>query len=184
MILVFIVSFSPISLAATNVSGNITANTTWTLAGSPYIVTGDVRVRHTTWNNPAYTATLTIEPGVEVRFNTGTGLYIGADGCYGALSAQGTAGSPIIFTSNASTSAPGNWKGIYFTDQTNDSKTILDHCVVEYGGHTNNADIYVASASFAIKNSTIRHSSSNGIYLDSSNATIGGDNVGNVITNN
>lgn len=30
--------------AATNVSGTISTNTTWTLAGSPYMMTGDVTV--------------------------------------------------------------------------------------------------------------------------------------------
>ena len=124
---------------------------------------------------PSSTATLTIEPGVEVRFNGGTGLYIGADGYYGALTARGTADAPIVFTSNASPPAPGNWKGIYFTNETNDAKTVLEHCVVEYGGHTNNADLYLYNASFPIKSSTIRYSSGNGIYLERSNAAIGGD---------
>ncbi|MDF1591854.1 MAG: Ig-like domain-containing protein [Desulfobacterales bacterium] len=145
---------------------NVTADTTWRNEIPRYIVTGDVRVRHTTWNNPAYTATLTIEPGVEVRFNTGTGLYIGADGCYGALSAQGTAGSPIIFTSNAASPAPGNWKGIKFEDTTNDGLSRLEHCIVEYGGHTNNADIYLYHAKPVIQYNTFRNSSHSGIYVN------------------
>ncbi len=94
--------------AQTNVSGTITEDTTWTLAGSPYIVTSDITV-----GNPSYIgATLTIEPGVEVRFEPGTGLFIGDDTGYGALSAQGTEESPIIFTSNAASPSPGDWKGI------------------------------------------------------------------------
>ena len=45
----------------TDVSGAISVDTTWTLAGSPYVVVGDVTVEPD--------ITLTIEPGVQVRFN-------------------------------------------------------------------------------------------------------------------
>ena len=62
-----------IALAVTDVSGVINTDTTWNLAGSPYIVTGDVSVKG------AATPTLTIEPGVEVRFTQNTGLYIGGN---------------------------------------------------------------------------------------------------------
>jgi hypothetical protein len=106
--------------AQTHVSGNIKQNTTWTVAGSPYIVTGDVTVRHSQFG-ASNIATLTIDPGVEVRFEPGTGLYVGYKGgrpyyhsYYGALTAQGTASAPIIFTSDAAGPAPGDWKGIYF----------------------------------------------------------------------
>ncbi|MEW6006696.1 MAG: hypothetical protein AB1595_00855 [bacterium] len=47
----------------TDVSGVISESATWTLAGSPYIVTGDVYVQGAT--NPC----LTIGPGVVVKFN-------------------------------------------------------------------------------------------------------------------
>ena len=107
--------------AETFVSGNITQNTTWTLAESPYIITGDLAVRHSEFRDSP-TATLTIEPGVVVRFEPGTGLYIGYRGgaynhsWFGALFAQGTESAPITFTSNAANPAPGDWKGIYFGD--------------------------------------------------------------------
>jgi len=167
-------SFPSNSVAETYVSGNITTDTTWTLEGSPYIVTGNVQV----YLNSTYTATLTLEPGVEVRFNTGAGLYIGySNAYYGALSAQGTEAAPITFTSNAASPVPGDWNGIYFHDRTNDSSTILEHCVIEYGGHTNNANLYLNSASPTIRNNTIRYSSGSGIYLASSSPTIEGNIV-------
>ncbi|NBU46564.1 MAG: hypothetical protein EBS34_03810, partial [Flavobacteriales bacterium] len=68
----FLVNF--ISFGQTNVSGGIYQNTTWNLAGSPYIVTSSIVVF------PGNT--LTIEPGVEVfvtpdySFNTGNLRYI------------------------------------------------------------------------------------------------------------
>ena len=87
----------------------ISIDTTWTLAGSPYILTSNVVIE--------VGITLTIEPGVEIRFNSGTGLYISQYRIYdnwyhGALVAEGTADNPIIFTSNAATPSPGDWKGI------------------------------------------------------------------------
>ena len=51
---------------ATNVGGLISGDTTWTAAGSPYIVTFSVLVQQG--------VTLTIDPGVEVRFDPGLAL--------------------------------------------------------------------------------------------------------------
>ena len=94
-----------------NVSGTISSNTTWTLANSPYVVTGDITV--------ASPAVLTIEPGVIVKFDTGTDLTV-ADGA--TLTAEGTSSAPIVFTSykddigaddngdgTATTPAAGDW---------------------------------------------------------------------------
>ena len=94
--------------AQTNVSGGIYQNTTWTLAGSPYLVTGSMVVF------PG--KTLTIEPGVEVlvtpdySFNTGNLRYIEIRG---SLVAIGTDQAPIIIKS-AANDAPGlhTWMGI------------------------------------------------------------------------
>ena len=56
--LVFVAGLPVTAHAATNVSGVINADTTWTAAGNPYILTGDVLV--------AEGVTLTIGPGVNV----------------------------------------------------------------------------------------------------------------------
>jgi hypothetical protein len=63
--------------AATPIAGDIGVDTTWTLAGSPYVVSGPVRVLDT--------ATLTIEPGVVVQFAPTAGLRV-----EGQLNALGT----------------------------------------------------------------------------------------------
>ncbi|MBI2471524.1 MAG: right-handed parallel beta-helix repeat-containing protein [Planctomycetes bacterium] len=169
-------------------SGYVDSNATWVDQGLFYFIHGNVTVRSSSGNYLA-TATLTINPGCEIKFNTGTGLFIGnnsyTDYYRGALNAQGTSGSPIIFTSNAATPSAGDWQGIYFYNGTYDGGTILDYCTVEYGGHTYNSNIYCNNSSPMIKNSTIQNSSANGIFLtSSSNPPIGGTGNGNTITNN
>jgi RHS repeat-associated protein len=108
---------------------------------------------------------------VEVRFSPGTGLYIGkyysgSVNYWGALKAQGTAEAPIVFTSNASSPAPGDWKGIYFTDYIDDATAFLEHGVIEYGGLTHDANVYVFNAKPAIQYNTIRNSRHSGIVVN------------------
>lgn len=74
--------------AQTNVSGAFFSNTNWTKAGSPYNVTGDVQV-------PAG-VTLSIEPGVQIKFNGDYLILI-----KGCLMANGTKTSPIVFNSGS-----------------------------------------------------------------------------------
>ncbi|GLI04761.1 hypothetical protein YDYSG_07910 [Paenibacillus tyrfis] len=83
----------------TVISNHIFNNTTWTKSESPYIVTIDAIVQ------PG--VSLTIEPGVEVKFRSGAGLNV-----QGQLRAVGTSEEPIRLT--ADDTAPDNkkWKGI------------------------------------------------------------------------
>ena len=119
--------------SAITVNSDITVNTTWALAQSPVNITAAIRV--------ASGATLTIDPGVIVKFSTGgsSGLTIN-----GKLLAQGTAGSPIWFTSalDSATTLPlqppppspgpaiGDWNSIQFN--TNVAGSILTNVIVRY----------------------------------------------------
>lgn len=83
------------------VTGNITSDVTWT-TGNIYILTGRIAVTQG--------ATLTIQPGVIVKGQAGTGanataLLIARDG---KLMAEGTAQLPIIFTSVADEISPAD----------------------------------------------------------------------------
>src|SRR5436190_9708973 len=89
--------------AQTNVSGGIYANTTWTLANSPYIVVDTVVVF------PG--VTLTIEPGVVVKFDNNKRIEVRQ----AALIAQGTIVDSITFTSNSSTPSMSIHDGVRIT---------------------------------------------------------------------
>src|SRR5262245_14255500 len=114
---------------ATTLCGDITTTTTLTVADSPVDVTCNVTVHSG--------AQLKIDPGVTLRFQSGTALTIGVNESStdaGSLWAVGTSGSPITFTSASGLS--GDWKGIYFADGSDYMGTTsqLSYCVVEKAG--------------------------------------------------
>jgi len=82
-------------------------------------------------------ATLTIEPGVVMRFPAGTFLniekFIGEFPAQGAIRALGTAAKPIVFTSAAATPAAGDWGGLWFGGKPS-AQNKLDHVRIEYAG--------------------------------------------------
>lgn len=83
-------------------------------------------------------ATLTIEPGVTLKFHPGGRLRIdtttgGATPAKGALIAVGTAARPIVFTSVAAAPVAGAWQGIWFSGEL-DVATRMQHTRVEYAG--------------------------------------------------
>lgn len=89
----------------TNVTGTLPANTLtrWTVAKSPYHVTGTLTV-------PSG-ATLQIDPGVSVFFDSGAGLVVN-----GTLRASGTETNRIRFTRTPTST--GRWSGIRFVYST------------------------------------------------------------------
>jgi hypothetical protein len=161
--------FSPVR-AATDVSGPIVTDEVWTLAQSPYTVTGDILVQNG--------AILTIEPGVVVRLNADKNLLVEA----GVLSARGNVQSPIVFTSfkddGVLTAAAGDWGQLRFLDGTDDAATIIEHVHVRYG-----YGIAIDSASPTINYATIANNAAAAITLDlnSSPRGIGNSASGNAL---
>lgn len=149
---------------ASDVGGLIDTNTTWGLAGSPYIVTSPVLVMAG--------VTLTIDPGVTVKFTSHKAMQI-----EGQLHAVGTAGSPILITSSAAAPAPGDWDYIVFTDTSADavydvsgnyvSGSTLQYVTIEYAGGAsveNNGAVRLNAAAPYFEHCTIRYSASGGIH--------------------
>jgi len=105
---------SPPPPATNSVSGIVAADTTWYAVSNFYTVVGNVTV--------ASGVTLTIEPGVEVRFNPGLGMIIN-----GRLLAEGTPEHKIVFTRNA---ASGTWNQLAFTANATTSR--IAHAEMDY----------------------------------------------------
>lgn len=139
----------PAQAAPCNVAGLIQTNTTWSPAScDPYIVTGNVIIDNNT--------RLTIQPGTNIKFNSGMGLTV-----RGELVARGTANNRITFTSNQSSKAPGDWKGILLENSTVDaivnnlnyvSGSIIQYATIEYA----NIGIELDTAYPFVENNTIR----------------------------
>ena len=109
--------------------GILSENRTWTLAESPYIIRGDIRVRGG--------SILTIEPGVEVRFSqkdnlpdsngsTMTDLIV-----QGGLMAVGNETNRIVFTSAESFPSKAVWGGIIYL-ATNEPENMLRYSTVMF----------------------------------------------------
>jgi hypothetical protein len=137
-----------VTVAQTNVSGGIYTNTTWTLVNSPYIVVDTVVVF------PG--VTLTIEPGVVVKFNNNKYLEIRQ----AVLTAIGTVTDSITFTSNSGTPSPGIWGGIRLNYAI--TTTAFNFCNVSYAFN----GIDDASYCAYIKNSTFTYNQT-GVYRPS-----------------
>lgn len=176
-----------------SVTQNISTNTTWT-TGTIYILEGRIAVLDG--------ATLTIQPGVIVKGREGTGsnatALIVARG--GKLMAEGTAESPIIFTSvadqilpgeiaspNLQPTVPGLWGGLLIlgkapisaaTDEMQIEGIPVTDLNGRYGGSVPDDN------SGVIKYISIRHGGANiGEGNEINGLTLGGVGSGTVIEN-
>jgi len=142
--------------SATYVEGNITQDTVWTLTDSPFVVSKDVTVD--------LNATLTIEPGVEVRFGGKFSLIVN-----GTLIATGTQDNMITFTSNKDQPGAGDWNAIEFHGA---EQSTLAYCSVKYAinGTT------IENGKVEIKNCEISDNQ-NGIYITGVNQASIHDNT-------
>ena len=141
-----IIFFSENVSSATNVSGSISVNTTWTAINSPYYVVGDVIVENGT--------TLTIEPGVTVKFDGLYSLIVN-----GTLNATGTSNLPIVFTSNKTTPAKGDWNRIRLHGKNN----TMHYCEISFGHYA----LYIMgeNTNNSISHCNIYDNDGDGIYL-------------------
>lgn len=166
-------SLTPTGTAVTTISGEIDRDTIW-FAGVFYVN------NNLTINTGV---TLTIQPGVVVKFGTNKNLTV-----YGTLIAKGTGDAPIVFTSYAddffegdsngdgeSIGKKGDWTKLLFN---NADTSILSHVIIRYGG--SNGSLHLYQSDITIENCEISNSASHGIYCYSSSPKI----TDNTITHN
>lgn len=134
-------------------AGTMSASGTWANVDVVYAMTGIVNV--------AETSTLTIQPGITVKF--ADGVYIDV---FGALKAQGTAEQQIVFTSikddasggdtngdgDSSVPAAGDWTMVRFRDQSNDANSIVSHSLIRCAGKQRVGAIHLEAASPSLVN--------------------------------
>ena len=163
--------------------GTINSNTSWDQLDMVYRVAGDVTV--------ANGATLTIAPGMIVKFNPNVTLFVD-----GKLMAAGTASQPIYFTSyrddsaggdtngDSSSGARGDWNWIQFNANSDDT-SLIEYAIIRYGGGDRwrrgvYGNVYLRDASPTIRHSTLAHSEGAGVYAQNATPTL----VCNDIMNN
>jgi hypothetical protein len=161
--------FLPSAESATNVGWTIAADTVWTQAASPFVVTSDITV-------PAG-VTLTIEAGVVVKLS---GTFITVQG---TLRADATGAAPIVFTSlkddaaggdtngdgTASSPAPNDWGRLVF--EATSTNNLLSNVLVRYGGGNMLA---VYTSGLTLQGSTLSQSAGTGLHIAGAAPTVTG----------
>ena len=109
----------------------VTTTQTWPQLGIPYVALVDIIVEG------AGGPVMTLPAGTQVSMEAGRSFTVGTCGAGGAgtLIANGTAASPIRFTSNATVPAAGDWGQLYIAC-TASANTRVSNAIVEYGGGT------------------------------------------------
>ncbi len=123
--------------STTDVTGTISEDTTWSVLGGPYRVTGQLAV--------APGATLTIEPGTSVFFEPGTRMVVN-----GRMHAVGTSDQQVRFTRTPGTT--GTWGGLQFLNSMQDNR--IHWAVVEWG-ITNDGMIGLENSSIELDSVTL-----------------------------
>lgn len=183
-VLLSILASAPVR--ATDVGGQITSDTTWIRASSPYFVSSSVDVKSG--------VTLTIEPGVVVKFGESKVLQVN-----GTMIAKGTEAEGITFTSNQDSPSRGYWGGIEFTDSSIDTAldsagnyvggSTMQYCTIQYSGasinYNNRPGIKLDNCSPFIDHCDVKNNYASGIVISKgapriSNCTITNNYSGDV----
>lgn len=153
------------------VHGHLYTNTTWTSAGGPIDVLGDITIE------PG--VTLTIAAGTVVRFASATDSMAGNVDTgrtelivLGRLVADGTLPAPVVMRSASTTPARGNWYGVRLTSSAaNSSLDNVEIAHAQYGVHSQ------APNTTSVTQSRIHESSSYGLNIDGGALVVDGTRV-------
>lgn len=90
------------------------------LSNSPYRVTRNIAVEKG--------AILSIEPGVFIQYNPGTAIVVSD----GAITARGTAESPIVFTAAGASPSPGAYHSAVRFEKAAQTSSSFEYCVIKF----------------------------------------------------
>lgn len=147
--------------AQTSKSGNISVNETWTQAGGPYEITGNVTVLNG--------VTLTIQTGTVIRFNSNTRLTSLGD--VNATNAN--------FISNQGTKAAGDWAGLFVGIGSSSGNINLTNCNVQHG-----VSNQVNNGTLTLNGTTISNFSGDAILITNTLANLDIKNSSNITSSN
>ncbi len=139
--------------------GNGAASGNLPLLDVPYLALANWRITSD--------ASITIDPGVEIKFGPDNYIEVGAFGSAATFVAVGASNERIVFT-GADASA-GTWAGIYLRNSVT-SNTRLDFIEVNYGGTDSDANLTV-DADVEVTNSIFSNSAGYGIIVGESAGT-------------
>ncbi len=152
--------------------GTMTTSATWIDFGLPYVLADTIEI-----GSPARPV-WTIEAGVEIRMvpYQDIGIYVGRDDQPAGIRVEGSAGDPVVFTSDAPTPLRGDWDKLELGEECDAElgDCRIDNAIIEYGGSL--ADEGALSIVFRefvlgdlepvkLSNIEVRESGSNGILF-------------------
>ena len=110
-----------LSILKGSLSGNITRDSYLTVANSPYVIEGKLVIDNG--------ATLTVEQGVTLKYNSGDISIIVKNG---AINAKGTKEEMITFTSNSSSPSAGDYSSTIKFEEKTALSSFFKYCIFEY----------------------------------------------------
>ncbi|MFM2386404.1 MAG: hypothetical protein RL660_1161 [Bacteroidota bacterium] len=141
----------------TTITGGTLNNPHWTLAGSPYLVTGNI----------SQYGTFLIDAGVEVILQDYLHITIN-----GNIYAMGTSAQPIVFKRDDTTGwhndiiQNGGWRGIYFNQTTGLDSSVMQHTIIQdvkhglNGVNNSNAAIFLFFRGLKMEHCEMYHNQS------------------------
>ena len=116
--------------------------------------------------------TLTLDPGLVLRFDPNSGLHIG-EGGPGALQLRGTVEAPVRLTTATDPPMAGTWNGLRLAAGCQaDAGTLVEHAIIEYAGATSFGDVWFIDCDATLRDSHLAHSASTGVRRTRSNPTL------------
>jgi parallel beta-helix repeat protein len=153
---------APGAFAQTHWTTDITTNTTWTLANSPYYVDNTITI----YNG----ARLSIESGVQVLVADNSGISVGRYYAQNSTDRGALTATNVLFSSQS-----GNWddwSGLYFEGRGyTPMDSSLTGCTIRNSGAGNTPAVrFVVHGSVTLSECTIDHNYHKGIVCDGSSA--------------